>query len=80
MVNHKGQAGIVSYFTTVFLFVVLWALFLGAHFSEWGERAVTTNGLTGIEAFLFMNINLVIFFCLFVSSAGALYMARGAVQ
>lgn len=75
--NTSGQAGIVSYFTSVFVFVIIWAFWLGKHFSTWGATAVSTNGLTGIEAFLFMNINLVIFLCLFISSAGALYMARG---
>jgi len=74
--NNNGQAGIVSYFTSVFVFVILWAFWLGGHFASWGENAVTTNSLSGIEAFLFMNINLVIFFCLFVASAGVLYMAR----
>ena len=76
--NRQAQTGVLTYFTSVLVFVIIWALWLGRHFSEWGANAVANNSLTGIEAFLFMNINLVIFFALLIASS-AVYTVN-AVQ
>jgi len=44
----------------VITFVIFWALFFGAFFAEWGQRAITENNMVGIEAFLMGNLNLAI--------------------
>ena len=66
--NRRGQSGILSYFAVVFVFVINWALWLGAFLRDWGEQAVTVNSLTGIEAFLLSNINLFVFIGLLIST------------
>lgn len=43
-----------------FVFILFWALFIAKQLSYWGQRAVIDNGLTGVEAFFYSNINLLI--------------------
>ena len=76
--NNKAQTGIATYLGIVFVFVIIWAFGLGAFISYWGAQAVSVNSLSGIEAFFFSNLNLVIFFALIISSAGVLVWSSGA--
>jgi hypothetical protein len=76
--NRNGQAGIVTFLFMLFVFVLVWALFLGEFLSIWGAQAIAVNQLTGIEAFMMGNINLVIFICVvIVSAVGASVMSGG---
>lgn len=70
----KGQAGTgaVTFIVTALIFVAIWALWLGKFLRTEGQRMIATHSLTGIEAFLAANINLVIFLCLCI--AGASYV------
>jgi hypothetical protein len=42
------------------VFVAIWFICLGGWVAQVGADAVASNGLTGIEAFAFENINLII--------------------
>lgn len=56
--NRKAQQGPLAFIFLLILFVMAWALFFGEIIADWGQRAIATNGLTGIEAFLVGNLNL----------------------
>lgn len=71
--SRKGQAGIATYFFTVVIFVIIWALWLGKFLSDEGQRVIATHSLTGLEAFFYGNINLVIFFCLLLGTVAVTY-------
>ena len=70
--NRTGRISIVLYFLLALCFVIVWALGLGAWISQAGQIAVDSAGLTGIEAFILGNLNLVIFLSLFIASAGVI--------
>lgn len=64
--NKKGNLYAVAVFLIFFLAV--WAFWLGAYLQEQGEANVTNNNLTGVEAFFWENLNLVIAFALLLAA------------
>lgn len=77
--NRQGQGfGVVTYFASVMVFVFVWALGLGSWISTAGAQYVSASGATGIEALLIMNMNLVIFLCLFIAGAGVVAIGGNA--
>lgn len=57
--NKKGFS-IITLLFWVISFILVWALFIGKIINEWGQQAILTNSLTGIEAFFYANLNFVI--------------------
>jgi hypothetical protein len=60
----KNKQG-VSPITVIFWylgFIVVWIFYAGKVIKYWALEAVATNALTGIEAFLLTNINVLVFF------------------
>ena len=53
--------GPITYFALILIFVVIWAAGLGTVISFGGNLAIEQGNLSGIEAFLWANLNLVIF-------------------
>lgn len=64
--NKKAQGGILSFIFSLIVFIIIWSMWLGKVINEWGARAITDNSLTGVEAFLFANLNLWIFLGLII--------------
>lgn len=57
----KGKKGqIVAYLLVLILFVATWALWLGPWLQEYVAIGIAAGDITGIEAFIMGNINLVI--------------------
>jgi len=54
---------VIGFVIIEMIFIINWALWLGSLIGRIGESAVA-NGSTGIEAFLWSNINFFIFFFL----------------
>lgn len=63
--NKKGQTVITIIFFTI-VFLILWALFFAEQLSYWGHMAVMNNGLTGIEALFYNNINAIVYAVLLI--------------
>lgn len=55
----KGQSALFILFG-LFVFGVVWITGLAPWIAEMGQTMVTTNGLTGGDAFFFANLNLFI--------------------
>lgn len=78
--NKKGQGGILSLFFVLGVFILVWVFFLAAWLAQIGADAITTNSLTGLEAFLWGNLNLWVLVGVIALGAGGLFFATGAQQ
>lgn len=74
--NKKGITPITIIFW-VLCFVMLWFLFLGQFMNIGVSSAIENNNLTGIEAFILMNMNLLIFICLIIFIVAYSYIMGG---
>lgn len=72
----KGQMYTMVFW--IITFVVVWSIFFGQFFAEWGQYAITQNNMVGIEAFLWGNLNLFIgLFLMLVMFAGVSNFGSG---
>lgn len=58
--NKRGQMGVFTLLFFDITFFVLWALVLADLLSYWGQQAITQHSLTGLEAFLYGNLNFLV--------------------
>lgn len=58
--NKKAEGPIGFIFTSI-VFVILWAVFFGPWLVDVGRNAIEVDGLTGIAAFFYANLNLAVF-------------------
>lgn len=75
--NNTGQIGLIGLIFSLIIFVILWALYIGKWLSEWGRSAITTNGLTGLEAFFMANLNLWVVLGLIIGVMAWVYIGGG---
>lgn len=59
--NKRGLS-IFTMFIWLILIVFIWFVFLAGVLTTAGQDAITNGGLTGIEAFFYANLNLIIIF------------------
>ena len=74
---NKKAVGPIGAIMLFLVFLVMWFVWLGAWVNTVGAMVVTTNGLTGIEAFFFENLNFVIFICMLLGMLGWMYWGGG---
>ena len=48
----------------VLFFLVIWGLFLGGFINQNSAQAIADHNLSGFQAFIWANLNLIIFICL----------------
>jgi len=70
--NKKG-VGILGAIMLFMMFVVIWFVWLGGWVGQMGANAVAENGLIGVEAFFFENLNLVIMLVMILGMIGWSY-------
>ena len=75
MNTNKGQGGVLGFFFVLGVFILVWALFLASWFTQIGVDAIAANSLTGLEAFVWGNINLFITLGVLVAGAGGVFFA-----
>lgn len=71
--NRKGQTGVIGVIFLFIFFLMFWFIWLGGWVNEVGNMMVTTNSLTGIEAFFYSNLNMVILVCAILGMLGYMY-------
>lgn len=76
--NNKAQVGPIGAIMLFGVFIVIWFVWLGAWLNEVGNLVVTTDSLTGIEAFFFSNLNFVVFICMLLGMLGFMYFRSAA--
>ena len=74
--KRKGQTPITVVFWVV-TFTVVWFLFLGGFLNSQIKYAIDANALTGAEAFILANFNLIIYVVMLIFIAVALYITGG---
>jgi di/tricarboxylate transporter len=69
--NKKAFSKISIIFWSI-TFIILWAVFIAGQLATWGHAAVINGSLTGIEAFFFENLNLLVavIFLIFILAIG----------
>lgn len=73
----KQGLGIISFYFLLAVFIAMWALFLGEWLAQIGADAITRNSLTGVEAFIWSNLNLWVLLGVLGAGAGALFLSGG---
>lgn len=59
------------------MFLIFWFMFLGSFVNLGVGMAIENNHLTGIEALILGNLNLIIFFCFIIFIVAYTYFAGG---
>lgn len=75
--ENKKAVGPIGAIMLFIVFLVMWFVWLGAWVNTVGAMVVSTNGLTGIEAFFFENLNFTILICLILGMLGWMYWGGG---
>ena len=73
--NKKAITPITLFFWYIG-FLIVWVMFAGAIIREQGQIAIVNNHLTGIEAMLFSNINLIVFIMSIIFLFSAMYISN----
>jgi len=71
--NKKAQS-IITLFFWVVIFIIGFAMFFGKWINDTAEQAITTTGMTGFEAFIFANLNIIIIIALLFFILVYMYM------
>ena len=74
--NKKANVGIVGAIILFAFFIINWFMWLGGWIATVGKDAVTSNGLTGLEAFAFSNLNFIVLICLILGMMGFMYFSQ----
>jgi hypothetical protein len=75
----KKKSQIVTPITIFFYyigFLIVWVLFASKIIREQGQLAIVNNGLTGIEAMMFSNLNLVVFIISIIFLLAGMYVTN----
>lgn len=73
IIKDKRGIGPIGAIMLFIVFIVMWFVWLGGWVSQVGQTVVTENSLTGIEAFAFENLNLLIMVALVLGMLGWMY-------
>ena len=71
--DNKGQVGPIGGILLFMVFLVIWFVWLGSWLNTVGRLVVTTDNLTGVEAFFFSNLNFVVLICMLLGMMGFMY-------
>ena len=71
--NKKGQAGLFGYFFSLLFFIIVWFVWLGGWLNTVGNMMIENGQLTGIEALICANLNLVLMIVIFIGIVGFQY-------
>ncbi len=77
MVNKKAQQGPIGYIFLIIVFVAIWFIWIGKWIKDVGQQAIIDGGLTGVEAFFYANLNVVVFIGLLMGILGFMYFMGG---
>ena len=75
--NKKAQAGPLAGIVLILMFLLMWALWLGPWLIVIGQSTIETNHLTGIEAFAYANLNIIVLFGALIGMMGFMYFTMG---
>ena len=71
--NKRGKFGILLFIGSLLIFVFIWAVWLGAWLQDYATTTIQAGTVTGLEAFIIANLNLIIFLGLITTVFIAIY-------
>ena len=74
MMNKRGQVGAIGVIFLILVFIILWFVWLGGWVADIGQQIILTNEMTGVEAFFFANLNIVILIGLIFGMMASIYL------
>jgi len=77
MAEGSGVGIIGAIFLFIF-FIIMWFVWIGGFMAQIGQGAIDAGNLSGIEAFFYANLNLVVFICLLLGMMGWAYFGGAA--
>ena len=77
MNNQNSTVGPVGFVFLVLILVMNWAIWLGKWLNDVGQIAITTSGMTGVEAWFYANLNLFFWISLILGITAYLYFGGG---
>ena len=75
--NKRAEVGQIGFIFLAILFMINWFVWLGEWIGQVGQKAIVDNGLTGIEAFMYANLNVWIFIIFLLGMIGFGYFTLG---
>lgn len=75
--NKKANVGPIGAIFLFMVFLVNWFIWLSTWLSTVGQLAVQSASLTGLEAFILLNLNFVVFICMLLGMLGFFYLSSG---
>ena len=76
--NRRAQAGPLALIILLLMFIVMWFIWLGSYLAEIGQSTVDVNHLSGIEAFAFSNLNIIVLVGVILGFIGFMVWSGGA--
>ena len=64
--NKKSQS-VIGFLFMVLMFIIIWVMFLANWLAEAGRQMIENNNLTGLEAFFYTQLNMVVAIVLIIS-------------
>lgn len=58
---------------SLLVFFILWAMFFASWLSDWGAALISSQDLTGLEAFLVANMNIWVLAGVIIGVSSAIY-------
>jgi hypothetical protein len=75
-----GNVGPIGAILLFIFFLINWFIWLGAKVNQIGLDMVTSNNLTGVEAFFYTNLNFTILICMVLGLLGYTYFGAMNAQ
>jgi len=67
---NKSGRSVIGFFFGIMAFVFLWIIWLGKYLSIVGTMAIASTGATGMEAWMYANLNLFVLIGLMILIIG----------
>lgn len=77
LLKSKKAVGPIGAIMLFLVFIIIWFVFLGQWLGNIGRAIVSQNGLVGLEAFFFSNLNLLVMICLLLGMLAWTYFGGG---
>ena len=72
--NKKAQTGPLAMIFLMMVFIINWFVWLGTWLNVVGKNAVETGNLTGVEAFFFSNLNIIVLLGVIFGTMAFMYL------
>lgn len=74
---NKRGVGVIGAVMLFIVFIVIWFVWLGGWVNEVGAAVIAEDGLVGIEAFFYSNLNFMILICMILGMIAWTYLGSG---